>query len=162
MLKNLVILISLIAVSRFIGLPANFSPLLALAVFMPRLSDDVRIQYLVPVSIVTFTNLFLDQVNIIIFATMLAVFLVTPMMSRLSNSLLWGSLMAIVLWHILVNGAVWVIAGGSLFKTYIAAIPFDAKLAISTGLYVALFHNAERILAAYSQSNRKLLDRFTN
>ena len=59
MLKNLVILISLIAVSRFIGLPANFSPLLALAVFMPRLSDDVRIQYLVPVSIVTFTNLFL-------------------------------------------------------------------------------------------------------
>ena len=46
MLKNLVILISLIAVSRFIGLPANFSPLLALAVFMPRLSDDVRIQYL--------------------------------------------------------------------------------------------------------------------
>ena len=115
MLKNLVILISLIAVSRFIGLPANFSPLLALAVFMPRLSDDVRIQYLVPVSIVTFTNLFLDQVNIIIFATMLAVFLVTPMMSRLSNSLLWGSLMAIVLWHILVNGAVWVIAGGSLY-----------------------------------------------
>ena len=78
MLKNLVILISLIAVSRFIGLPANFSPLLALAVFMPRLSDDVRIQYLVPVSIVTFTNLFLDQVNIIIFATMLAVFIVTP------------------------------------------------------------------------------------
>jgi len=118
MLKNLVILISLIAVSRFIGLPANFSPLLALAVFMPRLSDDVRIQYLVPVSIVTFTNLFLDQVNIIIFATMLAVFLVTPMMSRLSNSLLWGSLMAIVLWHILVNGAVWVIAGGSILKLH--------------------------------------------
>jgi len=71
-------------------------------------------------------------------------------------------LMAIVLWHILVNGAVWVIAGGSIIKTYIAAIPFDAKLAISTGLYVALFHSTERILAAYSQSNRKLLDRFTN
>ena len=37
-------------------------------------------------------------------------------------------------------------SGGSLIQTYIAAIPFDFKLAVSTGLYIALFHYADRIL----------------
>ena len=94
MFKNLILLILLIVFSRFIGLPANFSPLLALAVFMPRLTDDVRIQNFLPVSIVAFTNLFLEQVNIIILAAILVVFTIAPTLSRLSRSLLWGSLSA--------------------------------------------------------------------
>ena len=162
MFKNLILLILLIVMSRFIGLPANFSPLLALAVFMPRLTDDVRIQNLLPVSMVAFTNLFLEQVNIIIFAAILLVFAIAPTLSRLSRSLLWGSLGAVFIWHILVNGAVWVVGEHSIVETYIAAIPFDLKLAISTGLYVLLFYSAERFWMSFSESKIKLLDRFTN
>ena len=162
MFKNLILLILLIVFSRFIGLPANFSPLLALAVFMPRLTDDVRIQNLLPVSMVAFTNLFLEQVNIIIFAAILLVFAIAPTLSRLSRSLLWGSLGAVFIWHILVNGAVWVVGGNSIVETYIAAIPFDLKLAISTGLYILLFYSAERFWMGFSESKIKLLDRFTN
>ena len=123
MLKNIILLILLIAASRFIGLPANFSPLLALAVFMPRLTDDLRIQYLLPVTILAVTNLFLEPVNIIILTTMLLVFAITPAVSRISNNLFWGAFSAVLIWHFVVNGAVWIASGGSIIHTYIAAIP---------------------------------------
>ena len=56
MWKNLGFLIAVLVASRFIGLPGNFTPLLALAVFMPRLTEDKRLQYLLPVSIIALTN----------------------------------------------------------------------------------------------------------
>jgi len=159
MWKNLLFLLSLLVISRFIGLPANFSPLLALAIFMPRLTDDKRIQHLLPVSIMAFTNLFLDSVNGFILTTMLIVFAVAPFVSRYTQSIVWGSVSAIAIWHIVVNGAVWFSGGGSLLQTYIAAIPFDFKLALSTWLYLALFHFAERLMMTVGQSNTKLFDR---
>tara|TARA_B100000900_G_C20547340_1_gene703151 strand:+ start:675 stop:1160 length:486 start_codon:yes stop_codon:yes gene_type:complete len=157
--KNLVLLVALLIASRFIGLPANFSPLLALAVFMPRLTDDKRLQYLLPVGIIALSNLFLEPVNWIILATMLTVFAVTPTVSRRTKSLFWGSVSAIGVWHVAVNGSVWLVSGGSLLETYLAAIPFDFKLAVSTGLYVALFHYAENIYKLVSGANSKILDR---
>ena len=162
MLKNLAILIALIAASRFIGLPANFSPLLALALFMPRLTDDLRIQHLLPVTIVAFTNLFLEPVNPFILAALLFVFAITPLVSRYTKSLFWGVFAAALIWHLVVNGAVWIIGKGPLVETFVAAIPFDLKLAISTGLYVALFHNAEQFWMKYTETNKKLLDRLIN
>ena len=87
MWKNVAFLLALLVASRFIGLPTNFSPLLALAVFMPRLTDDKRIQHLLPVSIIAFTNFFLEPVNPLILATMLLVFAITPTVSRFSKSL---------------------------------------------------------------------------
>ena len=68
----------------------------------------------------------------------------------------------IFIWHILVNAAVWVVGGNSIVETYIAAIPFDIKLAISTGLYIFLFYSAERFWMGFSESKIKLIDRFTN
>jgi hypothetical protein len=158
MIKNLAILILLIAASRFIGLPANFSPLLALAIFMPRLTDDLRIQHLLPVAIVGFTNLFLEPVNGFIFIALLLVFVIAPLLSRSTKNLFYGGLAAVLIWHVVVNGAVWMISGGSLIETFIAAIPFDLKLAISTGLYVALFYCAENFWMNYTESNKKFLD----
>ncbi len=152
-------MVALLIASRFIGLPANFSPLLALAVFMPRLTDDKRLQYLLPVGIIALSNLFLEPVNWIILATMLTVFAVTPTVSRRTKSLFWGSVSAIGVWHVAVNGSVWLVSGGSLLETYLAAIPFDFKLAVSTGLYVALFHYAENIYKLVSGANSKILDR---
>ena len=90
---------------------------------------------------------------------MLIVFAVTPTISRHTKSLFWGSVSAVLVWHVTVNGAVWFSSGGSLLQTYIAAIPFDLKLAVSTGLYVALFHYAENVYAHISRSNTKILDR---
>ncbi|MBT4951524.1 MAG: hypothetical protein HON34_06965 [Pelagibacteraceae bacterium] len=70
-----------------------------------------------------------------------------------------GSVSAVLIWHVTVNGAVWLSSGGSLFNTFIAAIPFDLKLATSTFLYVLLFNYAEKFVMRSSKSKTKLLDR---
>ena len=162
MLKNLALLIIFIAASRFIGLPPNFSPLLAFAVFIPRLTDNLSIQYLLPVSIVGITNLFLEPVNTIILVTILSIFLITPAISRHSNNLFFGAINALLIWHFFVNGAVWISSGGSIIEIYIAAWPFDFKLAISTGLYILLFYYAERRWMNIAKSNVKFFDWFRN
>ena len=82
MIKNSIFLISLLVASRFIGLPGNFTPLLALAVFMPRLTNNKYIQCLFPISIIAFTNLFLEPVSLIIFIAMLIIFAITPLISH--------------------------------------------------------------------------------
>lgn len=160
MLKNMILLILLIAASRFIGLPSNFSPLLAFAIFIPRLTDNVLIQNLLPVTIVVLTNLFLEPVNSLILAAILLVFSITPAITRYTNNLFYGSFAALLIWHIIVNAAVWINSGGSLINAYIAAFPFDFKLAISTFLYLLLFNYAQRFWTNNTQSNSKFLDWF--
>jgi len=145
MVKNILIIVLLIIASRFIGLPANFSPLLALAVVIPRVTSQKFIQYLLPVAILLTTNYFLEPANTLILLSMALVFLVTPLISSYTNNLALSSISAVLIWHFFVNGAVWITSGESILETYVLAIPFDFKLLISTGLYVALFACAEKI-----------------
>jgi len=145
MVKNILIIVLLIIASRFIGLPANFSPLLALAVVIPRVTSQKFIQYLLPVAILLTTNYFLEPVNTLILLSMALVFLVTPLISSHTKNLALSSISAVLIWHFFVNGAVWITSGESILETYVLAIPFDFKLLISTGLYVALFACAEKI-----------------
>jgi len=149
MLKNISIIVLLLIASRFIGLPANFSPLLALAVVIPRVTPHKFIQYLLPAAILLITNYFLEPVNLLILLSMVLVFLATPFISSHFKHLGWSSISAVLIWHFLVNGAVWMVSGGSILETYVLAIPFDFKLLISTGLYVALFACAEKMYLSF-------------
>lgn len=143
--RNLLYLVIILIASRFIGLPPNFSPLLATAIFMPRLTNNKFIQSFVPVLIMIISNIFLESVNPIIFLTMLFIFFIAPLLSRKINNLFYSYFVVTFSWFIFVNGSVWITSGGNLVSTYIAAIPFDFKLFISTGLYLLLFHQAELI-----------------
>ena len=149
MIKNISIIVLLLIASRFIGFPANFSPLLALAVVIPRVTRLKFIQYLLPVAILLTTNYFLEPVNSVILLSMVLVFLATPFISSHVRNLGWSSISAVLIWHFFVNGAVWVVSGGSIVETYVLAIPFDFKLLISTGLYVALFACAEKMYLSF-------------
>ena len=149
MVKNISIIVLLLIASRFIGLPANFSPLLALAVVIPRVTPHKFIQYLLPVAILLTTNYFLEPVNSIILLSMVLVFLATPFISSHVKHLGWSSISAVLIWHFFVNGAVWMVSGGSILETYILAVPFDFKFLISTGLYVALFACAEKMYLSF-------------
>ena len=149
MVKNILIIVLLLIASRFIGLPANFSPLLALAVVIPRVTRHKFIQYLLPAAILLTTNYFLEHVNSLILISMVLVFLATPFISIHVKHLGWSSFSAVLIWHFFVNGAVWMVFGGPVLETYILAIPFDFKLLISTGLYVALFACAEKLYLSF-------------
>jgi len=154
-LKSLLFLAGWIILSRFVGFADNFSPMLAFAVFIPRLTSDPRIQYFLPIFILFFSNLFLNKVSYEIFIAMLLVYALAPRISKLCKNLFLGTSCALFLWHILVNGAVWITYGGSLFKTYLNAIPFDFKFAISTALFVSLFYLAEVLMKMLSFKNIK-------
>jgi len=158
MLKSLSILIIFLLVSRFTGI-SNFSPLFAFAIYLPRLTDNVLIQYFLPLSIIVFTNLFLEPVNILVLTIIILIFLITPFISKRSKNLFWGCINTMLAWYLFVNGAVWFSAGGSLIEVYIAAIPFDIKLSISTALYLFLFSTAERFWTSFFKSDVKILDR---
>ena len=149
MLKNISIIVLLLIASRFIGFPANFSPLLAVAIVIPRVTSHRFIQYLLPTVILLTTNYFLEPVNSLILISMVLVFLATPFISIHVKHLGWSSFSAVLIWHFFVNGAVWMVFGGPVLETYILAIPFDFKLLISTGLYVALFACAEKLYLSF-------------
>ena len=149
MVKNISIIVLLLIASRFIGLPANFSPLLALGVVIPRVTRHKFIQYLLPAAILLTTNYFLEPVNSVILLSMVLVFLATPFISSHVKHLGWSSISAVLIWHFFVNGAVWMVSGGSILETYILAVPFDFKFLISTGLYVALFACAEKMYLSF-------------
>ena len=158
--KNLLYLVIILITSRFIGLPPNFSPLLATAIFMPRLTNNRFLQSFIPISIIILSNLFLESVHLMIFLTILFVLLISPIISRAMNNLFYSCLMVVFIWFIFVNGSVWIIGGGNLLTTYISAIPFDFKLLISTCLYLSLFHYAELIYIQFNNSDKKIIDRF--
>ena len=158
--RNLLYLVVILIASRFIGLPPNFSPLLATAIFMPRLTNNKYLQSFIPVVIVILSNIFLETVHLTIFLTILFVLLISPIISRVMNNLFYSCFMVVFIWFVFVNGSVWIIGGGNLFTTYISAIPFDFKLLISTALYLCLFHYAELIYIQFNNSDKKIIDRF--
>jgi len=158
MWKSLVFLIAALVIYRIFGPQDNVTPLLALAVFMPRLTDNTSIQYLLPVGLMAFSNLFLEPVSLLILAVMLTVFAITPTVSRYTTSLIWGSVSAIMIWHVAVNGAVWV-SGLGFAPFSVEAMLFDFRLLFSTGLYVALFYTTEQLFQQITISDKKVIDR---
>ena len=56
--KTAGLLLACILLARFI-MPANYTPLLAMAVFMPFVTDKKRLQLLLPVSLLFITDLLL-------------------------------------------------------------------------------------------------------
>ena len=131
--------------SRFIGLPANFTPIIAVASFMPFLTGNRYIQLLLPISVLILTDPFLG-----LYSSMPIVYLCIFFASLLSvlskdlsyKNLIIRSIASVAIWHIFVNFSVW-LSGGlgySLFNTYLLAIPFDLKLLLSTLLFSSLFY----------------------
>ena len=156
--KSLMLLVGLLIISRLIGLPTNFSPLLAVAIFMPRFTSRKSIQSFLPAGVMLLTSIFLPPVDLLILFCIIFIFLITPIVSRQINNLVYSCISNVFLWFFVVNGAVWISGGGSLVETYIAAIPFDLRLLLSTSLYLLLFNSLEKFVKAHSQDNKKILD----
>lgn len=131
-LYSTTILFSTLVLSRLIGLPENFTPLLALAVFTPRLGTSVWL----PVAVLAVTDLVLGMYTVmpVVYACML---LAAYLGSRIQN-VYWAGASSILVWHVLVNGAV-VIAGPGFPPFSAEALMFDARLFAGTMMFIALF-----------------------
>ena len=143
-LKSCWLLLLCLIVARFIGFPANFTPILACAVFLPFMTDNKYIQMFLPVSILIVTDPFLGLYSAmpVVYLCIIAASIVSSLFKNYNyKNMIISGLISVGIWHILVNFAVWIsgLQTLSLSSVYIAAIPFDFRLLASTIIFSSLF-----------------------
>ena len=158
--KTAGLLLTCIFLARFI-MPANYTPLLAMVVFMPFVTDNKRLQLLLPVSLLLITDLFLGfygTAMLFVYGTMLLIgFLSSYLHKDNVKRLMVNSLLSVVLWHIIVNFGVYLTGLGnvSLAQTYLLAIPFDLRLLTSTLLFSVMFFGMRHLVKESSYLGSK-------
>ena len=146
-LKPLIFVLACVIAARFF-LPANWTPVLALALFMPYVTKNKSIQILMPVSVLLITDIFIGFYGLTMFfvyATLIFIALISRYQSTGSLlSLMKYSVGSVLIWHIVVNFGVYLNGhdGSSLAQTYLLAIPFDLRLMMSTVFFSLLFYSA--------------------
>ena len=159
-LKPLIFVLACVIVARFF-LPANWTPVLALALFMPYVTKNKSIQILMPVSVLLITDIFLGfygQTMFFVYATLIFIALISRYQSTGSLlSLMKYSVGSVLIWHIVVNFGVYLNGhdGSSLAQTYLLAIPFDLRLLMSTVFFSLLFYSAWATKEYFISSSEK-------
>ena len=137
-MKELIILTSILIASRLIGLDPNVTPLLALAVFAPRMNLSPWLA----LGVLAITDVVLGFYSImpIVYACMLGAYYISK---NLSNVYVEGAT-SVLLWHIVVNGAV-VMFGAGFAPFTPEALLFDMRLLGSTLAFTALIDITQRL-----------------
>ena len=144
-MKELIILTSILIASRLIGLDPNVTPLLALAVFAPRMNLSPWLA----LGVLAITDVVLGFYSImpIVYACMLGAYYISK---NLSNVYVAGAT-SVLLWHIVVNGAV-VMFGAGFAPFTPEALLFDMRLLGSTLAFTALIDITQRLTQQLRQS----------
>ena len=152
-------LVGLIALSRIIPHPPNFTPVLAMAVFMPYLTRDIYSAMLVPLSAMFVSDLYLGfhssmfwVYTSILLGTTLSQYTIS--MKKTYVHLGSNALLSSTIFFIVTNFAVWM--SGSMYPLtidglllcYTMAIPFFGNTLAGTLFYVSLLG-----LVSYSATN---------
>ena len=138
-------LVALLALSRLIPHPPNFTPILGMAVFSGAIISKRYIAYLVPLAAMLLSDLYLGfhaSMPIIYFSLALCVLIGTIIESRVSilNSFLSISL-GVLLFFLITNFMVWYGSGmyelsiSGLMTCYLMGLPFLQNTFISSILY---------------------------
>ena len=158
-LKSSALFILCLILSRFIGLPSNFTPIIAVASFLPFLTKSKYIQLFLPVGVLIITDPFLgfySSMPVVYFCIFISSILAVLSKSFTFKNLIMRGVISVFIWHIFVNFSVW-LSGGlgfSLLNTYILAIPFDFQLLLSTVFFSSLFYfSRELFINFYNRSN---------
>ena len=144
-LKSTLLIIICVFLARFI-MPPSYTPIIAMAVFLPFMTQYKSLQILLPVSILFFSDLilgFYGQTMIYVYGTVILIGFLSRMLHKGTlNSLLLSGFSSVFLWHLIVNFGVYVSGLGtlSLAQTYLLAIPFDLKLLFSTVSFSLVFY----------------------
>jgi hypothetical protein len=137
-MKELIILTSILIASRLIGLDPNVTPLLALAVFAPRMNLSPWLA----LGVLAITDVVLGFYSImpIVYACMLGAYYI----SKKNSNIYVAGATSVLLWHIVVNGAV-VMFGTGFAPFTPEALLFDMRLLGSTLAFTALIDITQRL-----------------
>lgn len=142
LIKSAGLLLGCILLSRFI-MPANITPLIAIAVFLPFVTSNKNIQTFLPVSILFVTDIFLGFYSTmwLVYGTMALIGLVSRVLNNGQYQRLMGtSVLSVVLWHLIVN------IPGPYPPLSAEALVFDIRLLLSTLVFTTLFYTTQRLV----------------
>ena len=166
LIKSASLVLASIILARFV-LPPNITPILAVAVFLPYITNNKHLQLFLPVSILLVTDLFLGFYGMTMFFVYGTMFLI-GILSHFSKNrsffgILQNSVIGVLLWHLIVNFGVYLnqLGAVSLAQTYVQAIPFDFRLLLSTLFFSSVFYGtlklAQFIVAQKVRSNKSFM-----
>ena len=137
----------LVGLTRFAGLPPNFTPIIAGAIFLPLISHGIRYACL-PVITLFLTDLLLGF-HSTMFYTYGSLLLIGVFAHLVSLSLGFKAVLGVLIWHLIVNFGVYInsVPARPLLEVYVSAWPFDFRLLVSTLLFTCLFWLTERLLS---------------
>ena len=145
-MKNLIksagLLLGCILLSRFI-MPANITPLIAIAVFLPFVTSNKNIQTFLPVTLLFVTDIFLGFYSTmwLVYGTMALIGVVSRVLNNGQYQRLMGtSVLSVVLWHLIVN------IPGPYPPLSAEALVFDIRLLMSTLAFTTLFYTVQKLV----------------
>ena len=146
-LFGLVFVCVLIGLTRLVGLPPNFTPIIAGAIFLPVIARGFQYAFL-PVIVLFLTDLVLGFHSMMVY-TYGSLLLVGALAHLLRISLGLKAILGVLIWHLIVNFGVYLnsIPARPLLEVYISAWPFDFRLLVSTLLFTCLFWLTERLIS---------------
>jgi hypothetical protein len=141
---------------RLGDMPANFTPILAAAVFMPQLIKIRWLQPAIPVALMLITDIFLGFHSVMLW-TYLCVILATQLGAHLQNRYA-AAVTSVFAWHIIVNGALafGVMSYMPVWQVYAQAIPFDFRLLVSTLMFTVIFHALQGFTLQILRTHRQV------
>ena len=142
LIKSAGLLLGCILLSRFI-MPANITPLIAIAVFLPFVTTNKHIQTFLPVTILFVTDIFLGFYSTmwLVYGTMALIGVVSRVLNNGQYQRLMGtSVLSVVLWHLIVN------IPGPYPPLSAEALVFDIRLLMSTLAFTTLFYTTQRLV----------------
>ena len=146
-LFGLVFICFLVGLTRLVGLPPNFTPIIAGAIFLPVIIKGVRYAF-IPVIVLFSTDLVLGFHSTIVY-TYGSLLLIGVLAHLVRVSLGLKAILGVLIWHLIVNFGVYLnsIPARPLLEVYISAWPFDFRLLVSTLLFTCLFWLTERLIS---------------
>jgi hypothetical protein len=146
-LYPLLFVLACVIAARFF-FPAHWSPVLALALFMPYVTYYHSIQIFMPVSVLLIPGVFFGfcgRTMFFVYAPLIFI----PLISRYQStgsllSLMKYSVGSVLIWLLVVNFGVYLNGhdGSSLAPPYLLALPFDLRLLMSPLFFSLLFYRA--------------------
>ncbi len=145
-IKSAGLLVAVLVASRLIGLPANVTPLLGLAVFAHRMN----LSPWVTVGILAVTDVFflgLYALMPVVYACMFSAYFIGKYM----NNVYASGATSVLVWHVLVNM-------GLTFPPFSPeAMLFDMRLLVSTLAFTALLDVTQRLTHIGRLDNKQVL-----
>lgn len=143
--------VTILALSRIIPHPPNFTPLIAVAIFAPTVIKDVLLVILTTLSAMFLADLYWG-LHSFMFWTYGSILLCTLMATRYKT--IYMVFAGPILFFVITNFAVWTsgyygFTLQGLIACYIAAIPFFHMTLLSTILYTAAFYLIKSTIDKY-------------